>query len=262
MINHIFICVKNMTFNKMVCFQYASDLHLDQLTEYRVEDFIMPKGDILILAGDICHIETISKHSKFFEYISLYFHYVLYIPGNHEFYNNSNLKVDEMETYIKKFLLKYKNIFYLNNTSVIIENILFTGSCLWCNPKCEPPNWFSISLTKNEIHELYVKSINYLNSIADSNKNKLKHVIITHYPSLQQIIKRSKYKKYEDYYQNKDIFLNYSPAVWIFGHIHKNFSIYKNNTLYLSNQRKDTTYHKNLVIDMDDDECKSNFTMC
>lgn len=244
----------------MVRFQYVSDLHLDQLNEYLPTDFITPKGDILILAGDICHIETISKHSNFFEYSSLYFHYVLYIPGNHEFYNNNNWKIDEMEQYMKNFLSKYKNIFYLNNASVIIENILFTGSCLWCEPKCEPPAWFSITIDKNEIKDMYNKSINYLNNVTDFNKNRLKHIIITHYPSLQQELKmkRLKYKKYEDYYQNNKILLNYPPCVWIFGHTHKNLSAYSNRTLYLSNQRKDPTYHKNFVITIDSQSSQTN----
>jgi predicted phosphohydrolase len=254
MIYDIFIRVKNMTFNKMVRFQYISDLHLDQLNEYNIPSLVIPTGDILILAGDICHIETITKHSSFFEYISSYFHYILYIPGNHEFYNNHNWKIDEMETYLKIFLDRYKNIFYLNNASVIIENILFTGSCLWCEPKCEPPNWFSINLTKNEIKEMYKTSLNYITSVADFNKNRLKHVIITHYPSIRQVFntKRLKYKKYEDYYQNSNIFLNYPPLIWIFGHTHKNMSNYTNHTLYLSNQRKDSEYRKNLVITIDD----------
>ena len=62
-------------------FQIASDLHLDKLyvpsirTQCGIEvkdyrDLIRPRSNILILAGDICHISEFEKHYRFFEYVS------------------------------------------------------------------------------------------------------------------------------------------------------------------------------------------------
>ena len=75
-------------------FQIASDLHLDKLyvpsilTGYGIEvkdykDIIRPRSDILILAGDICHISEVDRHTPFFQYVSDNFQYVLYLSLIH-----------------------------------------------------------------------------------------------------------------------------------------------------------------------------------
>jgi hypothetical protein len=48
--------------------------------DYR--DLIHPRSDILILAGDICHISDVERYTSFFEYVSENFQYVLYILSN------------------------------------------------------------------------------------------------------------------------------------------------------------------------------------
>lgn len=249
----------------MITFQTISDLHLDQL-KYpymnMIEKIIKPCCSIIVLGGDICFIENIDKHYQFFEYISQNFEYVVYVPGNHEFYNNNGKTIEELETYIEFFLKKYTNIYYLNNRSMIIEDILFTGSCLWCNPILQdPPPWFHINIKKDEIRDLYIKSINYLNKVSKLKGNK-KHVLITHYPPIRLrsyydckeyenfFENSSKYKKYEEYYENNNIILEFSPDLWIFGHTHMNFDKYIDGTRYISNQRKDKKYCKNFLIDI------------
>lgn len=222
--------------------QYASDLHLEQMRSYVCKELLYPKGNILILAGDICHIDSIDSHRLFFDYVSHHFQYVLYVPGNHEFYS-SFYNYRELESIAKKFLSSYKNIFYLNNSSIMIDEILFTGSCLWCTPSVDPPPWFNCSLTRTEINQLYNNSLTYLTKL--SNLGYAKHVIITHYPPIY-LSKRQRYDPiYDCYYQNETILLNYPPSYWIFGHIHENIHITFNKTVYLSNQRKDRRYSKN-----------------
>uniref|UniRef100_A0A6C0KHD4 Calcineurin-like phosphoesterase domain-containing protein n=1 Tax=viral metagenome TaxID=1070528 RepID=A0A6C0KHD4_9ZZZZ len=230
--------------------QYASDLHLDQLTSYHLPDLIDPKGDVLILGGDICHIGKISQHLSFFKYVSANFQYVLYIPGNHEFYSDM-YSMDELEKMVKKFFYTFQNVFYLNNSSIVIEDVLFTGACLWCNPQNEPPSWFSIDITRDEIAEMFNDSVNYLNKI--SSLQYRKHVIVTHYPPVHMEFKKRKSRgnhdqRYDEYYQNKTIYLKNPPIAWIFGHTHENVYNRFNETNYLSNQRKDKTYNKAAVF--------------
>jgi predicted phosphodiesterase len=59
----------------------VSDLHLEfgYLHLYNTNDI-----DVLILAGDICHIEN--SYIDFFEEISGEFPLILYVLGNHEYY--------------------------------------------------------------------------------------------------------------------------------------------------------------------------------
>jgi predicted phosphohydrolase len=232
-----------------VSVQYASDLHLDQLSSYHIQNLIDPKADVLILGGDICHIETAYKHLSFFQYVSTNFQYVLYIPGNHEFYSDT-YTMYELAKMIKKFIGVFGNIFYLDNSSIMIEDVLFTGSCLWCNPQNEPPSWFLIDISGDEISNLFHESVNYLNKV--SSVNHPKHVIITHYPPISMEYKKRKSRnydhRYDEYYQNRTIYLPHSPFSWIFGHTHENVCAKINNTNYLSNQRKDKMYNKSAVF--------------
>jgi predicted phosphohydrolase len=233
-------------------FQVASDLHLDQLEKFEyIEDYssiIFPNSDILILAGDICHIENSKKYFKFFSYLNDNFHYIIYIPGNHEYYNKNSLKIEDLDESMKFFLRSYQNFIYLNNNSVMIEGYLFTGSTLWCNPTINPPPWFNINITKEDISNMNKDSINYLKKISSIKYDK--HIIITHYPPLNIDLKFKKKDKdiYKEYYINEDLFLESPPKYWIFGHTHNNFNKVINNTIYISNQRKDKRYNNHLTF--------------
>ena len=232
----------------MTKIQVSSDLHLDQIINlHSLEEYqsiINPVANILILAGDVCHIYTMEKHVLFFEYVNSHFQFILYIPGNHEFYNDESLSIDVLETRIQKFLQTYQNIVYLNNRSIVIDNILFTGSCMWCNPEYEPPSWFKINLSKKDIKDLFNESVFYLDKVSKlSYKN---HIIITHYPPIY--LQTFKINKYNDYYYNNNIILTNFPNFWIFGHIHKNIEKNINDTKYVSNQYKDKRYSNSYFI--------------
>jgi predicted phosphohydrolase len=237
--------------------QVASDLHLDQLinkkTEKEIKDLIIPTCEILILAGDVCHIENIDLFNFFFEYLNNNFSYIIYISGNHEFYNKKSFSIEDLNKSIENFLSSYNNFIYLYNKSILIEDVLFTGSCLWCNPSIDPPSWFNINLNKSDISSMYKESIDYLNKV--SNLNYDKHIIITHYPPIdlnnyKKEKELNKYNQYNEYYNNKDISLNYPPKYWIFGHTHKNFNKIINNIKYISNQRKDKNYKNSFAISL------------
>lgn len=221
--------------------QYTSDLHLDDLETYCPSEMVRPVADILVMAGDICRIETIEAHHAFFKWVNQSFQYVLYVPGNHEFYSESKT-VRALEEELSDFLTSFPNIIYLNNSSIVIQGILFTGSCLWCYPRHDPPEWFLAKLTKQDIRDMHQEALSYLYDV--SNIRHPRHVMITHYPPLH-IIRDGKKRypsKYDDYYQNHTIQLRFPPVVWIFGHNHMNHLSKMSGTLYVANQRKGKLY--------------------
>lgn len=81
--------------------QIASDLHLNHQESDKVEEYIVPKGDVLVLAGDIGNLHRYDQLFTFLQKVSELFQYVLYVPGNHEYYRVNNRKMLTMfEAYI------------------------------------------------------------------------------------------------------------------------------------------------------------------
>ena len=231
--------------------QIVSDIHLDQIKLYSNERLVYPDGDILVLGGDICHISTVEKHRFFFRYLSENFQYIIYVPGNHEFYNDDGTSLEESERIIKKFLKTFDNFIYLNDESVVIENLLITGSCFWNEPETLH-SWFKINIDSKKVCEMHQKSVKYLESIESfKNYGLYKHIIITHYPPknvLEKIFifsdqEQSKCENNLNICGDQEIL-----KVWVSGHTHQNFSFFENDTLYLSNQRKGSNYSNSVLL--------------
>ena len=117
--------------------QVVSDLHIEYLKDMvKVEDFITPKSSILVLAGDIGSLYRFDQLFKFLKDLSKLFKYILYVPGNHEFYMMSNIKPLPFRILLNRLYQMendINNLYILNKSSVIIDNICFIGSTLWSN---------------------------------------------------------------------------------------------------------------------------------
>lgn len=126
---------------------YCSDLHLEfgSTTLFNVDG-----ADVLVLAGDI--ITGVDLHHKdpngilgarmsdryhtFFEECSRNFKHVIYVMGNHEYYDGDFATMVEN---IRSKLAYLQNVYVLDRQVKKIGDVTFVGSTLWTDMNDEDP---------------------------------------------------------------------------------------------------------------------------
>jgi Icc-related predicted phosphoesterase len=115
---------------------YLSDLHL----EAQQFGMALPKSDILIIAGDLCHaqcldpartdrysVEQRARAMRVIDEALSKFAHVLLIAGNHEHYDGV---FEETTGLLRRHL---PGVTVLDDEAVEIEGVRFYGSTLWTN---------------------------------------------------------------------------------------------------------------------------------
>ena len=109
---------------KMLRCKLISDIHVEFGFDYTL---IKNRGeDVLVLAGDV-GVGT-KMTAPVLQYFSEVFPHVVYVFGNHEFYNNDFQLVKGA---IKTKLRNHPNVHILDREAVMIEGIKFIGATLW-----------------------------------------------------------------------------------------------------------------------------------
>jgi predicted phosphohydrolase len=238
--------------------QYCSDLHLEFLDNRKwvLENNILPKGDILILAGDIVLFKEIHQYQKFFDYVSENFEQTFWIPGNHEYYNSDiSNRSGSFEEKIRD------NVTLLNNTVKTINGVRLVFTSLWSHISVEKQFIIEQSLsdfrviqkngkrlTVQDYNLLHLESRSFLDETFRT-KTDAPTVVISHHPPT--------FINYPEKYKNSKIneafgtemssaIENYQIDYWIYGHHHYNvpdFSI--NKTQIITNQLGYVKYNEN-----------------
>jgi predicted phosphohydrolase len=238
--------------------QYCSDLHLEFLDNRKwvLENPIIPKGDILILAGDIVLFREIHQHQKFFDYVSSHFEHTFWIPGNHEYYNSDIAqRSGSFEEKIRD------NVTLLNNTVKNINGVRLVFSTLWSHISADKQFIIEQSLSdfrviqKNEkrltvqdYNQLHLESRLFLEE-ALKNQTNIPTVVITHHPPtfINYPVKYAHSEINEAFgTEMSSVIENNEIDYWIYGHHHcnvKDFSIGK--TKLITNQLGYVKYSEN-----------------
>ena len=224
--------------------QYASDLHLEfpENKEFLKTNPLIPKGDVLVLAGDIVPFAVMDKHKDFFSYISDHFETTYWIPGNHEFYYFDLAgKCGTLNENIRT------NVHLVNNLSIEHDSVRFVFSTLW-SKICQANRWQierSVSdfrvikfndfrFSSEQFNFLHEESLSFIIRELQHNYSGKTVVVTHHVPTFMNYPEKYRGDVLNEAFavELHDLIEDSGPDFWIFGHHHYNipdFMIGKTN---------------------------------
>jgi len=227
----------------------VSDLHLE-FCKNSIDKYckLMPKKDVLILAGDI-GLPNKKHFSRFLSLCSQKYRTIIFVPGNHEYY--SEYEDEEIEEICIK-----NGVIMLQNEILIYEDVVFIGTTLWTNLQDKNQNELSLM---NDFHyipwlntkvwnEKHKTAINFIQKMLNEYHDKDCIVITHHAPSIKCISEEYKndilnicfFTDLEYLFENENL------KCWIFGHTHKTLCSYfeSNDTLLFGNSGRNNSSYK------------------
>lgn len=243
--------------------QIASDLHIEFYGTAATQvpkHLIVPNAPILALLGDIGLAFTDSLR-EFLHYQADQFEKVLFVLGNHEFYNvgRSKHSVSEQMGWLKKVCEERDNIHLLEKDSMDLYGIRILGTSLWSDipddmlgdaemamndyaktynhAKGEEPR----NLTASETCEWYQRNVQWLcGELAKAKREGVPTLVLTHHtPQLNG----TSHPIYAGnplaccFSSDLTKLLSFPIKAWACGHTHYNFDFYVGGSRLVSNQR-------------------------
>lgn len=247
--------------------QYTSDLHLEfpENTWFLVNNPIIPKAEILLLAGDIIPFAHQDKADWFFDYLSEHFEQTYWIAGNHEYYNflDINLLTGKFNKSIRQ------NVHLVNNITLKHEDIHLIFSTLWT--KIQDENIHHIKYRMNDYrlirdngeilhpkktNQLFDENLTFITSELTRLRDEKTVVVTHHVPTRKNYPEQFRGDVLMDGFavELSEMIEELKPNVWIYGHSHHSKTKFQigetvllNNALgYVSSEK--TKYQSGLII--------------
>lgn len=237
--------------------RYMSDIHLE-FGWMHILSLEEDKDSVLVLAGDIGIVHQPSQFDmlgRFLVDASIGFRTVIYVLGNHEFYN------DDLDTAREKIRFKIAylgltNVFVLEDETKMIDDVAFIGATLWTDYDNDPVKMVlgSQALTDfrvvwqgdrpirpTDLQKLHEASRFYVFDQAKKQKEAgNKTVVVVHHGvSYQSVHARFKGDPYNSSFvseMSNDI-LDAQPNIIIHGHVHNAFDYMIGDTRVIVNPR-------------------------
>ena len=260
----------------------VSDLHLE-FSDCFINN--NEGADVLILGGDIMIAQDLHDHPEpantadqaaiangtglgrrqltaqrfrdFFKRCSFQFSHVIYIMGNHEFYNG---KFYAGIDYMRDEIAKYPNITMLEQDMKIIDDVVFVGGTLWTNMnKRDPLTMHAIEGMMNDFRIIrndkrnyatmsaldvairHDKTLGYIKHVVQEHKDKTCVVVGHHSPSFQSVnpIYAHETLMNGGYHSDLSEFIMDHPQIklWTHGHTHHPFDYTIGETRIVCNPR-------------------------
>ena len=204
----------------------VSDLHLEFSDCFDIKN--ENGADVLILSGDIMiaedlhdhpYVPSIYEHGAFAELgrkqkrvqtfrdflkrMSFQFSDVIYVAGNHEFYNG---KFHKGIQYLRETCAQYPNVHFLERDTVKIMDVTFVGGTLWTDMnKGDPLTLHAVKDMMNDFRIIrndekgytqlkpadvalrHRETLKYIKDIVEAQPDEKFVVVGHHSPSLQSI---------------------------------------------------------------------------
>jgi predicted phosphohydrolase len=207
----------------MTTLLHCSDLHTEQHRDggKSVIDGLYNKDvDIAVVAGDL----SITANNLLQNNIKMLcdkFQNVVYVLGNHEYYNSSLARVDEILGNLES---EISNLTWLNDSRAIVEGVSFIGGTLWF-PRNQTTmsneyllHDFNCILDSAQIYNRHEITANFLKQNMQEND-----IVVTHHLPTQKSIA----PKYKGDVRNcffacdlDNVIEDKKPKVWLHGHTH------------------------------------------
>lgn len=256
-----------------------SDLHCEFWNAKNLEDqlnIVIPfmetdKKTIAMVAGDLGLFHRSEVWLKVLGLLSKQFKYVIFVAGNHEFYNNDWIYKFQIR---KTKIILPKNVYFLEDQYVSFNNVLFIGATLWTDFDGDDfvmrtaergMNDFRIIKYKDGTRFTPEKSIQLFNQSKEfifkmlSKHKGMKTVVVTHHaPSLLSISPRFKGDILNHAFMSNltEEILKYKPDLWNHGHMHSSSDYLIGDTRVINNpygykdQEVNPKYDPKLVIEI------------
>lgn len=230
--------------------QYASDLHLEfQLNkQFLHNQGIKPKGDCLVLAGDIANLFKLDLYSNFWDWCSENFSLTVMVPGNHDYYGDWGSR----EEITKPFEMKIRsNVLCCNNTVLRLGKVDIICSTLWSEIKPEYAfavakgllDFRAISIGNSpmkveDYQWIHKESLRFVQRAVQTSPAEQVIVVTHHLPSYAVLADVFKASTLNSGFVTElgNWIADSSIGYWIYGHSHVSIEQTIGSTRLLSNQ--------------------------
>lgn len=226
-----------------------SDLHLE-FHKDNGASFIQDQSDadydVLVLAGDITTEKNLGEVLSYWRK-SVGDRPIVYVPGNHEYYDSS---ISKVHSTFDAWLKQDNKLHVLNNSEVTINGIRFVGSTLWFKHSGtfergddDLNDFHLIGGFRNWISQQAKDSAEYL-----INNVKENDIVITHHlPHPVSIHSRFAGSYLNKYFLHdvSNVVENHKAKLWIHGHSHSSCDYIVNQTRVINNPFGYLRYEEN-----------------
>lgn len=249
---------------KVVRIQVASDLHIE-FKSADVETVIIPQAPTLALLGDIGNACT-KDLRDFLLLQSDRFERVIFVPGNHEYYNvgRAQILVDEQRRWMQSVCSERDNLYFMEKDFMVIDDdVVILATTLWSEipddkfrttkrqmadyelsyiqpvRKGRPPRKMTPLYTCEEHRECVAWLEKSLQNIRNNTKYS-KVVVLTHHTPLMTGTSHPRFEggSLTCCFSSDLRHLLHSPiSAWACGHTHYNFDMNVQGVRVVSNQR-------------------------